>query len=270
MRRLLILLALVALMAAACGGDDSSAEGDDTGGDDTAASAEDDTGGDDTASGGDDTGGDDTASGGDDTAAATGGGEGSDFCDRWTSEEEDLGPDTFDFFATPDELEATVTESLEAFDEVRDSAPDEIRADVDVLYDNFSELAQLLEDNDWNYLAIAEDAPTLDGQAAIEASANIDAYCGVADGDAGVDVDPSDFLPDPDVIEDLQQDGSNDPEGAALTFYQALGHDEATAQCLVEEFGDFEQLDSDPSPELFTEEYCGLTILEILNPNGFG
>ena len=273
MRRLLILLFSVSLLAAACGDDDSdSSADDDAAADDTSTdddSSADDTDGDDSADdtdagdADDDSSGEDDAPGPDDDGddAPTGEGVGSDFCSAYNaSTDEDFNP----FTLSPAELESWYRDNLDMIDGVRRSAPGEIRDDADTLFASFVEVVDALDALDWNFAAIDPTDPAFDNPEAEAASTRIDAFC-----DDGTD-DPAGDLPieipglDPDDLDDLQDQFQNaDPEEIGLQFYELLGHDEETARCLLDELGaDFDF--DDAGADILSQEFCGLTFFEIL------
>jgi len=262
MRRLLILLCSVTLLAAACGDDDAAGD-DDVAADDTAAGDDDAADGD--AADGDadataDDDADDAADGDDDgDDLPTGDGVGSDFCSTYNdSTEEFVNP----FLLSPDEVEDWYRTTLSEIDGVRGSAPGEIRDDVDTVFASFVDLVDALEDVDWNFAAVDQTDPVFDNPEADAASSRIDAFC-----DDGSDDDElPDDLPGLDVedLEDLQDQFENaDPEEIGLQFYELLGHDEETARCLLDELGaDFDF--DDAGGDIMTQEFCGLTIFQIL------
>jgi hypothetical protein len=137
---LLVLLACIALIAVACGGDD----------DDAAGTATDDTTSDDST--------DDEDESDDDGGEAPIDGEAFfGFCDG------DFSPGAFGAGAltsidpTNPDMEASMQAMVAQFDELADAAPDEIKADFEVLADVFHEYDEILAEIDYNFLALASD-----------------------------------------------------------------------------------------------------------------
>jgi hypothetical protein len=149
MKKLLVLLALAALLFAGCG------DGDDGGGTVDTAS--------------------DEASGGDDTDFE--GDEDSDFCElakKYEEEFEDSGQaeDSEDFEADFKELSA-------AIDKLADEAPGEIESDVETIADAFNEYNDLLKKYDYDFSKIPQEESekiNLDNPEVEQASNRVESY----------------------------------------------------------------------------------------------
>lgn len=153
MRRITLLLAVLTLgLVAACGGGD---DGGSTGGPDKSG-----------------------VSGG---AAARGSGSDSAFCSPASV---DAVFDSLDFTTGLDDLEPQFRRLGDALDEWADRAPREIEDEIDVLVGALRGLIELLEEYDFNFLAIgasAENDPrfaALDSDEFQKASDRISEYCG--------------------------------------------------------------------------------------------
>lgn len=268
MRRLWLILAIVALLAAACGGsddetdvaadgsdspssdqsDDGSADAGESSGDETAES------GDGTTDSGDDGDSDDDRSDDDDPDFSGSGSD--DFCDTAREFEEndpfaDLSLfDGAEFFDAADEVWSGILPSV----------PDEIRSDVETIIQNFDDMREIGEEYDYDFFneAATEAMDALDTSGMEEATARFDAYledvCGITsidtDGSDAPTIDPSDL--------------TEEQIGTSAAFVsQILGIDLETAECLVEELGDI----TDPSSVDFDrldEPICGTTLNELL------
>lgn len=178
MRRFFLLLATIALgLVIACGGgdDDGDNGGDDGGGSDQpAASASP------SSDGGSDNGGQDADGGRDDYGGGdSGSGADSDFCSPGTLE----GVFNSEDFMGFDNMEEEFGQLDEAMDYLEDNAPNEIEDDVAIVVSGIRGWIELLEENDFNIMALAgsEDDPRLlalesdEFEAASERVAN---YCG--------------------------------------------------------------------------------------------
>ena len=179
MRRLALLVAVFALgLVIACGGgDDDGGDGGDGGNGDgnnepTATAAAGDSGG-----GNDDNDGDD-----DRDNDSNGGGGNDDFC---SPQDVDAVFEDLDFSGLdPEALEEQFNRLDEALDHLEDRAPNEIEDDVKTVAEGMRGLIELLEENDYNFFALAtaaEDDPrflALDDPKFQEASDRIAEYCG--------------------------------------------------------------------------------------------
>lgn len=257
MKHFLAILLAFTLVAAACGGDDDTAAGADS------SSTTDDSSGDD--SSGDDNSGDDN-SGDDDGPEFSGGGSGS-FCDKARSVDEN-DPlqnasilDGEQFFADMDET----------WGQVASMAPPEIKGDIDTLFRGLDVFKDLFEKYGYNLLdpELQAEMEDFDSSELDVASANLDKYledvCGI---DRSSDIENSgpglDITQiDPDALEDL------DPAGA-LALLTALGVDQETAECFVEELGDeLEGFDpQNPDISILSQPVCGTTLLALLGGLG--
>lgn len=164
----------------------------------------------------------------------------------------------------------------EAYGEVLDLAPDEIKPDFETLLSQFHAMQDVLEQYDYDVLdpdlAIALDeldATSLEA-AADRVAAYLEDVCGIENSE---NTDPAEDgsldgfgIPDGVDLEDLDNIGDLDPEAQNEIFAQ-LGIDAELAACLRDELGaDFSIEDVDAT--ILTKEVCGTTILEILSGVG--
>ncbi|MGH9133917.1 MAG: hypothetical protein ACRDZZ_08285 [Ilumatobacteraceae bacterium] len=238
-----MLVAALALVGAACGGDDDAST------DDAAESDSGDTG--------------DNGDGGDD--GGSGGGE---FCDlaRGVEEGEDLleGVD----FSDPDAIEDAYRTMIDRINDASDSAPDEIRDDIELVIDRSEAVFEALEDADFNILDV--DQSVLEDPEAEAASERIDAYL---DNECGIttDSDDSDDTDDSDDSGDTGDTGdTGDVEGTIrdqlLTQFTAMGMTEDQANCLVDNI-DFAEVAEgnvdDPTAFFELFETCDIDITQL-------
>ena len=191
---------------------------------------------------------------------------GGDFCDTMIELEEDNPLEGFSFFS--DEYFDTL---LSLIDQTIDRAPGEIRGSFEVLRDTFKKMRDTITDENFNIMDPANEEllAGLESEEFLQASDDIDRYleeeCGIADGFGGVDPEQPGASPptlDPGAIADLE-------DMTPAQFYeQILGVDSETAECLADELGDFEELGEDPN--LFTQEFCGMTFPELMLQLGQG
>jgi hypothetical protein len=196
-------------------------------------------------------------------------GTGGNFCDMVGSIN-DAGDanEEIDFF-DPSAVEEAFKEFAAQIEAAKRAAPGEIKADVELLADGMQDFLEILDEADYDFTALI----ALEGDPRMEAvdspqyeaaQDRVDAYCGISDtsvDDGFTDPDPdSDAdLPgiDPEELEDF--DFSGDEREIAIQVYEMFGHDRETAECLVDELGDFtgaEDFD-------LSTEFCGMTLLEI-------
>lgn len=180
MLRVLAALAAFVLLVAACGGsdDDETATAGDSGSDDSS----DDGGGDDAPADDDD--GDATEPEDDaddepvdDDFDPSGSG---DFCGLYIQNQDLLTQ--FDFF-DPLQVQQWIDTSIGLLDQAIATAPPEILADLQTVRADLDTVVEVLEENDYDFVAAAETMDTLDTPDADAASDRIDAYvesvCGV-------------------------------------------------------------------------------------------
>lgn len=173
MRRLITLLTILALgLLVACGG------GDDDSSDSDGASNSDGTSSGGTSSGSGNSGGSNSSSGG----------SKDNFC---TPEYADAIFEGFDPLAGMDDLEDAVREMNNVLDRWADDAPSEIRSDVRIIVDAMEGFFEILEENDFDFIAMAfaaEDDPRVAALDSAEFTAAVDRlneYCGYEDIDIG-------------------------------------------------------------------------------------
>jgi hypothetical protein len=190
MRQAASWLFVLALVVSSCGGGDDSEAATSAPPESSAPAT--------TAPGGSDDGdgGDVTTTGAPPTTADVGDGSTTDFCAYVgdLDESQEVIDDSFD----PDTFRASIEAALEALDRARDLAPAEIRNDVEVVAGTFEDFAELLEEYDYDLMAIAVGAPddprflAFDGEEIVAASERIGAFCGIdLDDGAGGDEPPS-------------------------------------------------------------------------------
>ena len=248
MRRLLVLLVAFTLFAAACGGDDGGSD-DASAGDAAAEGSSDGEGSGD----GDDAEGDEPnsidADGDEQADLPTGEGLGSDFCDFVDEQEEtsDIDP-----VASPEELEEWFRDAYEAVGDARELAPDEISEDMELAYEQYGEFIDLMEESGWDFMAVDENDPRATLLAESAVFDRLEAYCD--DGTADTPAVPSEA--------DLQNLDPGDEDAFAIQLFTAMGHDQETAECLVDELGADFDLES-AGADVMSQEFCGLTVLEI-------
>jgi hypothetical protein len=162
MRRLIILLTILALgLLVACGG------GDDDSSDPDGSSS-----------------GDSGSSSSSDSSSSSLGGSKDSFC---TPEYADAVFEGFDPLSDTDDLEDTIKEMNSLLDRWADDAPSEIRGDVRIIVDAMEGFFEILEENDFDFMAMAlaaEDDPrlaALDSADFIAATNRLNEYCGYED-----------------------------------------------------------------------------------------
>lgn len=216
---------------------------------------------------------------GDDGGGALGpgvGGGGGDFCGTFEDFDDENQDLDFESLSDPGDIEEAFRTLRSRIDDVASSAPSEIRSDVETLKEGFDAFFDLLEEYDFDLFAavfaVDEDDPrvqALDNPEFEAASERIAEYCGI-DTDTGATDDPFDSsdgelpeLPDEFDFEtpDFSDVDLDDERAISIEIYKSFGHDQATAECLVDELGDLSNLDT--SAGLDTT-FCGLTIPQIM------
>jgi hypothetical protein len=255
MKKLLSFLFVLALLAGACGSDDSNATSDANGDGATAS---------------------DGATGSDADSTPTsdsGGSNGSSFCEMArTLDETDILSDAA--MPSKDMFEAAAAAMQQAIA----AAPSEIKGDLEVLGDAFVEFQTLLEKYDYNFLdpAFQTAMEALDTSEMEAAGARVDAYleseCGIKASDAsGMGTDTDGTAPgigdlaglDPSMLEGLA-----DNPAALLALLSGFGIDAETAQCLVTELPTMGIDPDNVDTSVLTEPICGSTLIEIFSNLG--
>jgi hypothetical protein len=289
MHRIVMAIAVVLLFAAGCG-DDSSGGGrfetsasDSDGGDEDSGSSDDSSGdsadtGDSAATGDSADTGDSAATGdsADSGASSDGGGSdesagapgsGSEFCGL--NADINDGLDGMNLFGGPDSVEEAFRQIAENIDQATSRAPAEIRDDVQILSEGVAGFIEVLEEYEFNFLAIPDDAVATDPRlAAVEdpayeaAADRVNAYCGFED-DSGATADEPGTTDD-EGLPDFG-DAGLDSDFLAQIYQEAFGWDAELATCVVEELGL-----SDPTgaidPSVFADpnaEVCGRSLAEL-------
>ncbi len=185
-------------------------------------------------------------------------------------------------------LGAYFEEALELMRGAAIGAPSEIRGDIDTLVGGFQTFVDVLDDYDYNFLEIPEDEPrlaALDDPEFDAASDRVSAYCGIdPDSDSSTDVgdtpdsDP-DQTPDPDPGDVTDDDSgvTDDDTGisddeitdiVAQALAESFGIELDLARCIVEEAGLSSPAAIDASAfEDLSAPICGTTWGAVL---GFG
>lgn len=246
-----LLLALLGVFAASCGGsEDSATETDASSSDGAAESTDDDTAASTSSSDqsdqGDDAPGDDAA----DTGSADA------YCR--TKAEADALLDTVDIF-DPEAVEAALRQNIVLIEEAIEIAPTEIRDDLRTIRASFDDYVAVLEENDWDIIASTDELDALDARPEPEAAedrigewedANCDFPDDATDGEDAMDDDP---FANPDAFEAMLATDA----GRALMIEGMTQDGELTADqagCLLDNL-DFESLSAlangdEPNPEV--------------------
>jgi hypothetical protein len=230
------MVAVLALAGVACGGDDDGDAPDGASAtSDNATATSDDSNGEDS---------------GDD--AGSGGGE---WCDLARDLESNTVFDDIDV-DDPDSVENAYRESIDILDNAVDSAPDEIKADVETVLASTEKLVDALEDVDFDFAAL--DESVLGDLETVDASDRIEEYgvrvCGISS-----DENSEDTLVVEGDVDDIDEGAIRD---RLVTMFEALGITEDQADCLVDNM-DSEDLAAsgdqvDPSMFLHLYETCGI------------
>lgn len=218
------------------------------------------------------------ACGGDDDggtfAGGGGGGEGDleAFCD-FAQQQEDLdqavnGGEVNIF--EPDEFRGAFDELFELTEQAADIAPEEIRADFELVRDGLSDVRSQLEDVDYDITAINEEdfADTEEQNAASDRiEAFIEEECGIVDSDVE--------LSDDQLQEQLEESGAGG--GLIAQAFVEAGLTEDQANCLAERvtfdellaFG--ETADGTPPAEFFEDlDACGVSLEQLTELGAMG
>ncbi len=244
------MVAALALVGGACGGDDDVADD---------AGAESDASIDDADSG-------DAGDGGDS------GGNDSEWCDlaRSVEAEDDLleGVD----FTDPEALENAYQSMIDLVEDAADSAPEEVKADIELTVERSKVIFDALKDADFNILDV--DQAVFEDPEAEAASERIEAYnereCGIADDDVTDDGDATDDTgADSDDGDTLTGEGTIRDE--LLRQFTAMGMSEDQANCLVDNL-DMEEVAASgaDNPSMFLDlfETCDINLAELTPPGG--
>jgi hypothetical protein len=190
------------------------------------------------------------ACGGDDDAAGSG-----EWCDLARDLESNTLFDEIDV-DDPESVESAYRGVVDILDDAADSAPDEIKADVETVLASTEELVEALEDVDFDFTAI--DESVLGDLETVDASDRIEEYgervCGIAaaeDGDGTNGSDVSDF--DDSAVRDQ-----------LVGQFETLGMTEDQARCLIDNM-DLEDLAAsgdqvDPSMFAHLFSTCGIDL----------
>lgn len=267
MKRALSLLLPLSLLVAACGGDDSSADppvttqvapettteaAPETTTETTIGAAPETTTG--TT---DDAGSDDDADHDDGATPPPSGDPSSPYCQaarQFQASADDLDDafDPFDF--SPERFREAFEFATEGFDDLRRTAPPEIRADVETVIDGFLILRDQLEDSDYNVFAMDLDAFAEVGEQLDDASRRIEDYnetvCGIPRSDDFDDFDDFD-------LDDLGDFGAIVRAELEAEF-MGEGYTRAEAECLAEAIFDLD-MTADPGTVVDPFERCGVS-----------
>lgn len=212
------------------------------------------------------------ACGGDD------GGSSSSFCDTVEDAQADFAElDTLD--TTGAGFEEAFTKADDAFAEMADNAPDEIKDDMQLLAGAMSDLITVFEDADWDFAALVSDPEAaaklevLDSEEYQTASDNVAQY---AKDECGVDLEGGTSSTDGPSSDDTAADSSSDSldipadgtptEQLAAVYAQTFGLSEEKATCLAEAFmeaGGDAASTPDPSQIMSLLEDCDISVDEL-------
>jgi hypothetical protein len=252
------MIAALALAAGACGGDDDADVSDDAAASDVTSVVDDSS--------------PDVDSGDD-----SGGGE---WCDLARELDSNDVLDDVDI-EDPDAIESAFEEMIDLTQQAADSAPDEIKDDVELVVETARDLVDELRDVDFDFTAL--DQSVLDNPEATAAGERIDAYgervCGIDGGSTDdTDVDTGDDTLD---TETDATDASGDDSGLdgttrdqVIAQLTGVGLTEDQANCIVDNVDDLEEFAStgasDPTAFLALVETCDidLTQLQPAEPGG--
>ena len=266
--KLVALLMAVGLVAAACGGGTSvSVESSDAPADEPSDDAVDDTAPsgdaeDDTPPSGDD--GDD----GDDGGSSSGGFSTAGFCAFAQEREEAENRFSSVNFFIPEELEAALDENADLLEQAIQIAPDEIRADLEIIQADFELFRSAFAAVDYDASQML-DTDIEEAPGSEEATERVDDYirdeCGI-DPDANDDAEPT----DDDILEDLEESGNSDEVVRQALLQIGLTDDQATciSQTLsLEELAALADADvSDEVIDIFVG--CGISLEELATLGG--
>ena len=177
-------------------------------------------------------------------------------------EDADLDPFSPEFFEA----------ALGIYDSILFIAPDEIRADIELIRDELTKINDQLAAIDYDFTdpAFGEILESLDSGVIDAAALRVEAYlaevCGIDTGAVDeVELDAVDDLPSLGLDEEMLEGLSNiGPEEAALLL-GSLGLDPELQQCLLTQLP---ELTASQDPEILTQEICGTTLLNILSGLG--
>jgi hypothetical protein len=223
------------------------------------------------------------ACGGDDDGGSASGG---DWCDLAREVESTFDEGDAVDFTDPAAVEEQFRNSVEVLDNAVGSAPDEIREDVQTTVDAFEELVGLLEDVDFDFLAIDTERFEEIGTRAEEASARIEEYneteCGIPA--SGSEEDTEGTVAGDDSSEGTVADDSGDsgddsagtlPDGGSVREmlvqqFTAIGLSEEEATCLADkvDLNDPAMTSGDPSAMLDLFDECGIDMARLAELGG--
>jgi hypothetical protein len=266
-----VLIALIMIVAACGGSGDSSSDGNAISGAGGSSSNDDSTPSND----------DSTPSNDDGTPSSSdsGGSSGGDFC-FLAADLEDADPfgDEFGFDAFNEEFFDRLDDT---FDEIVDRSPPEIRADTETMRDGIADLGDILDEFGYDITdpGLITAFQTFDTSEFEAASDRVNDYaiseCGIdLDGsdpsDDGAQPDDSGSITGPGAAQDLADTFSDlgDNPQALQALMGIFGVDEETAECLIEELGDFDFNNQDAAA--LTQEVCGTTLLALITGAGGG
>ena len=271
MKRALALLLPLSLVVAACGGDDSSADPPVTTQvapettTETTTGATTETVPETTDGTTDDAAADDDADRDDGATPPPSGDPSSPYCQaarQFQASGDDLDDafDPFDF--SPERFREAFEFATEGFDDLRRTAPPEIRADVETVIDGFLTLRDQLEDADYDVFAMDLDAFAEVGEQLDDASRRIEDYnetvCGIPRSDEFGDFDDFDL----DDLGDFDLDDLGDFGAIVRAELEAElmgeGYTRAEAECLAEAIFDLD-VTAGPGTVADPFERCGVS-----------
>ncbi|MCU0259720.1 MAG: hypothetical protein MUE78_01750 [Ilumatobacteraceae bacterium] len=229
------------------------------------------------------------ACGGDDGGSAST----EDWCDLAREVESTFDEGDAVDFTDPAAVEEQFRSSVEVLQRAADAAPEEISDDVQTTVEAFEELVGLLEDADFDFLAIDQAAFEEIGVRAEEASANIEEFneteCGIpASGSSDESGSSDDTVADDSTGDDSTGDDSSGddstgddsssgtlPESGSIRDmlvqqFTAIGLTEEEATCIADkvDINDPAMTSGDPTAMLDLFEECGIDMARLAELGG--
>ena len=174
-------------------------------------------------------------------------------------------------FTDPEALEGAYQSMIDLVEDAAESAPEEVKADIELTVERSKVIFGALSDADFNILDV--DQAVFEDPEAEAASERIEAYneqCGIADDDVTDDGDATDDTgADSDDGDTLTGEGTIRDE--LLRQFTAMGMSEDQANCLVDNL-DMEEVAASgaDNPSMFLDlfETCDINLAELTPPGG--
>jgi hypothetical protein len=178
----------------------------------------------------------------------------------------------------PAAIESAFEEMIDLTEEAADSAPDEIKADVELVVEAAKDLVDELRDVDFDFTAL--DETVLDNPEATEAGERIEEYgervCGIGSTDDTLDTDVGIVDDTLDTGTDATDDSGDDSgldgttRDQVITQLTGVGLTEEQANCIVDNVDDLEDFAttgaSDPTAFLALVETCDIDLTTLQPP----